>query len=394
MGSVITISLLVFTVLSLAFEILKIGEVALIVISTLLVTKTLASHEVFKLFSKDLIFLIIFLFPLGEALFKSGFSEFAAHKILRLSKGNLKYAVVLLAVLTMIISAFTTNTGTVLCLLPIAAAIVRQFEEAATQIYLGLAISASIGGTLTLIGTPPNLIVYNFMKDKISFFIFAKWGIPIAIFWLTYLFFSTPNHKVKIENKEIKVNWIVPIIFLLLLVGFLTKAKIGLSYGTLALLAAVSMLILRIINIKEFWASVSWDLVFLIIAMFSLSTAMKKYGIIGKLVAFLTAHFSGMASLFILLLLAFFLANFISHTATTIIIAPIIFNLIKGLNLSHPQNAMLSLAFITSIACATPLGTPPNTIVYNTGKLTFKDFFKVGMLLIAFGLIEIYLLLK
>ncbi|GEM_PF-3986888 len=381
-------------VITLGFELLSIGEVSILTVVFLIFSKILTPKEVFSNFSKDVVFLVMFLFPMGEALFKSGFSEFKASRIVEWARGNLKLAVIGLSLFAMFVSAFTTNTGTTLCLLPIAASLARKFSERggkndySTLIYLSLAISASIGGTLTLIGTPPNIIVAGFEKS-IGFFDFLKFGLPMALFWLFYLYVAVPKTDVKIELTKPKVDWRVPVVFALLLLAFLFKKYTAFSYASFALLAVAALIFMRVLTVKEVYASIDWNVVFLVWAMYGVSLAMKKTGLLHDIVAVLVKHFSPTVAMVILLALAYVLANFVSHTATTLILAPIIAAMpLDGMKVFW----LMALAFSTSVACATPLGTPPNAIVYSAGKLKFKDFFKVGMIILAFAIVELMVL--
>lgn len=147
------------------------------------------------------------------------------------------------------------------------------------------------------------------------------------------------------------------------------------------LLAAVAMILGGCLTMEEAYASTNWESVVLIACMLPMSTALQQTGaadFIAQAIVGGVGPLGPLALLAGLFLLTMVLTQFISNTATTVLVAPIAFQAATGLGVS-PHAALMAVAVGASAAFATPIATPVNTLVLTPGGYHFRDFAKVGL---------------
>ena len=135
--------------------------VALCALILLLVFQILTPEEALSGFSNPIVIMMIGLFVVGGAIFQTGLAKMISNKMLKLAgKSELRLFILLMAV-TSAIGAFVSNTGTVALLLPIAVSLAASFHMNPSRLLMPIAFASSMGGMMTLIGTPPNLVIQN-----------------------------------------------------------------------------------------------------------------------------------------------------------------------------------------------------------------------------------------
>ena len=151
--------------------------VALCALILLLVFQILTPEEALSGFSNPIVIMMIGLFVVGGAIFQTGLAKMISNKMLKLAgKSELRLFILLMAV-TSAIGAFVSNTGTVALMLPIVVSLAASNPHMnASRLLMPLAFASSMGGMMTLIGTPPNLVIQNTLTDagypSLSFFSF------------------------------------------------------------------------------------------------------------------------------------------------------------------------------------------------------------------------------
>ena len=150
--------------------------VALCALILLLVFQILTPEEALSGFSNPIVIMMIGLFVVGGAIFQTGLN-----KMLKLAgKSELRLFILLMAV-TSAIGAFVSNTGTVALLLPIAVSLAASFHMNPSRLLMPIAFASSMGGMMTLIGTPPNLVIQNTLTEAgfqpLEFFSFLPVGL-------------------------------------------------------------------------------------------------------------------------------------------------------------------------------------------------------------------------
>ena len=208
--------LLALTVILFASEWLRLDITALGVILALILSGILSPSEALSGFGDPLVILIAGLFVVGEALFKTGLAGLAGEKIVQLAQGNKVLALVLVMLVVAFLSAFMSSTGAVAILIPVVLNMCKRLGLAPSVIMMPLAFGALMGGMLTLIGTPPNLVVSQALERStgqgFGFFDFAPFGAVTLCLGVVYLLLinmgklkqataqSTDESKVTLEH--------------------------------------------------------------------------------------------------------------------------------------------------------------------------------------------------
>lgn len=178
---IITILTLIFSATFFAWGKIRSDVVALIALVVLSVSGILTTEESLSGFSNSIVIMMIGLFVVGGAIFQTGLAKMIGARLLNLA-GNSELKLFLLVVgVTSIIGAFVSNTGTVALMLPIVVSIAKSAGIGTSRFLMPLAFASSMGGMMTLIGTPPNLVIdetlVNAGFERLTFFSFLPAGI-------------------------------------------------------------------------------------------------------------------------------------------------------------------------------------------------------------------------
>lgn len=151
----------------------------------LLTTGVIDAKAALAGFSNSAVVMMIGLFVVGGAVFQTGLAKIISGRLLRLAGSDEKRLFFLVMLVTAVVAAFVSNTGTVALLLPIILAMCKTSGVSPSKLMMPLAFASSLGGVLTLIGTPPNLIVSNYLtengKPDLAFFDFTPIGLILLI---------------------------------------------------------------------------------------------------------------------------------------------------------------------------------------------------------------------
>jgi len=391
-GITTTLIILAGAVLLFITELVPLGVTPLIVLSSLAVTGVLPVKEVLTGFSNDTTIMVLFMFPVGEALFRTGVCKWIGKKVIEKAGANEVKLVGLIMLAASGLSAFTSNTGTAIVMAPLVMSVAAEAGVSASRLMLPLAFGASFGGMLTLVGTPPNAIVQGALRQatgtSFGFFDFAKPALPFVLVSVLYMMYigrkqvparlaPTQSHEECLTFNDRKMGMSL-LVLALVIVGMLFEGRLaayGLSLPIIAMIGAVLTVVTGCISMKEFTDSIEWSAVLLMGGMQPLGLAMQRTGAADVLAGGLTM---------IVVFFAGGLAQFMSHTAATSVLAPVCVALALRLGVS-PAPLLMALCHATSIAVATPIGTPPNVIVYQRGGYKFVDFMKTGVPLFLLG---------
>ncbi len=368
--------------------------------------KTAFSH-----FAHPLIFLFFGGFVLAIALSKHGVDKFVAFKIISLSGDRFIVAVLLIMLTTSLLSMWISNTSTTAMMIPLALGILgatqgKLDEKVYTFTLLGIAYAASVGGIGTLVGSPPNGIAAGILN--LSFADWLKFGIPVFLILFPLLFFILfvvfrPPIGLKVERaRDVTFELTTPrvlvlLIFLLTALAWMFSEQLAHLVGVnkyfdvvIAITSVVLLAILRVIDWKDINKGVSWGTLLLFGGGITLSEIMKKTGTAKFMADWLVNTLSGVSTfvfLLVIVLLVIFMTELMSNTATTALIAPILYATAQTLN-KPPEMLIIPAAVAASCAFMLPVATPPNAIVYGTGHIKQRDMMKVGFILnIVFALV-------
>ena len=207
------ITILTFSVTIFAFMFSKVRSdiIALCSTAVLLTTGVISPKAALAGFSNSAVVIMIGLFVVGGAIFQTGLARVISSKLLKLAGTDEKRLFFLVMLVTAVVAAFVSNTGTVALLLPIILAMSKSAEVSPSTLMMPLAFASSMGGVLTLIGTPPNLIVSNYLAEndlpQFGFFDFTPIGliligVGMICLWPLCRFFLGKKSKEGIEKKE------------------------------------------------------------------------------------------------------------------------------------------------------------------------------------------------
>lgn len=198
----ITLTILVLSTIFFMNGKIRSDVVALCALVLLLVFQILTPEEALSGFSNSIVIMMVGLFVVGGAIFQTGLAKMISAKILRMAgKSELKLFILVMLV-TAAIGAFVSNTGTVALMLPIVVSLALSANMNASRLLMPLAFASSMGGMMTLIGTPPNLVIQNTLTENgyapLSFFSFTPVGIICV---LTGIIVLIPLSKIFLSKK-------------------------------------------------------------------------------------------------------------------------------------------------------------------------------------------------
>ena len=165
--------------------------VALCALVALLLTGTLTPQEAISGFSNQVVIMMVGLFVVGGAIVQTGLAKKASGKLMMLAGDNEIGLFLLLMVVTAVIGAFVSNTGTVALMMPIVVSLAQKAKIRASRLLMPLAFASSMGGMLTLIGTPPNLVIQEALTESghqpLGFFSFLPVGLMCIVVGIVVL---------------------------------------------------------------------------------------------------------------------------------------------------------------------------------------------------------------
>ena len=165
--------------------------VALCALVALLLTGTLTPQEAISGFSNQVVIMMVGLFVVGGAIVQTGLAKKASGKLMMLAGDNEIGLFLLLMVVTAVIGAFVSNTGTVALMMPIVVSLAQKAKIRASRLLMPLAFASSMGGMLTLIGTPPNLVIQEALTESghqpLGFFNFLPVGLVCIVVGIVVL---------------------------------------------------------------------------------------------------------------------------------------------------------------------------------------------------------------
>ena len=364
------------------------------------------AKQVFSGLSNSTVVLFAGMFVVGAAMFHTGLAQKIGISIVRFSgtsENSLMFGIMIVGAG---LSSVLSNTGTAACLMPVVLGICAAAKIPASRQLMPLAYAAGVGGIITLVGTPPNIIVSGALKsfgyEPFSFFEFAWIGIPITVVAIAYMMFIGKYLLPKAEldadqeiEQEIEATvhdskkQIISGLILAVVVIVMALDLKSISLEMAAIIGALVCVLTGCLTEKQAYASIDWVTIFLFAGMMPVSAAMDTTGA-GALIADWTVGLMGgspspLVVTAILFILSCGLTQFMSNTASAALLCPIGIAIAKQLG-ADPKAVLMAIAVAASCAFATPVGTPPNTLVLGPGGYKFMDYVKcgTGLVIVAF----------
>ena len=354
---------------------------------------------VFSGLANSTVVLFAGMFIVGASMFHTGLAQKIGTTVVKLSGTSENGLMLGIMIVGAGLSSVLSNTGTTACLLPVVLGICSAAKIPASRQLMPLAFAAGLGGIITIVGTPPNIIAAGALQaagfKPFSFFEFAYIGIPLSIVGIIYMMFIGKHllpKKALDADQEIeqeieatgninKTKQLISGAILLVVVVVMALDLKGFTLEMAAITGAIVAVLTGCLTEKQAYASIDWVTIFLFAGMMPVSTALDKTGA-GKLIANWAVGLMGgspspMVVTIVLFLLSCGLTQFMSNTASAALLCPIGIAIAKQLGAS-PQAVLMAIAVAASCAFATPVGTPPNTLVLGPGGYRFNDYVKAG----------------
>ena len=400
----ITLLFLLFAIVMFMWEKIPLGLTSMIVCVGLVVTGVLEWQTAFAGFIDSNVILFVAMFIVGGAFFETGMANKIGGIVTHFAKTE-RQLIVAIMVIVGVISGFLSNTGTAAILIPVVIGIAAKSGYSRSRLLMPLVFAAAMGGNLTLIGAPGNMIAQSGMEGiglKFGFFDYAKVGVPILIVGIIYFAFIgykfLPNKEgsdegIFDESKDFShvpkwKQYLSLVILLLTLVGMIFEEQLGIKLCVIGCMGALALMITGVISEKDALASIDLKTIFLFGGTLSLAAALEQTGagelIAEKVIGMLGDNPSPYVLTFVIFMLCCVMTNFMSNTATTALMVPIGISIAQGMG-ADPSAVLMACVIGGSCAYATPIGMPANTMVVTAGGYTFKDYAKAGvpMILVA-----------
>lgn len=384
-------------------------------------------------YANSLIFLFMGGFILGLGMQRWGLHRRVALTVLRTAGNDTRHLIAAFMGATAVLSMWISNTATTIMLLPIATSLLASVDEPrhpgdgiashafgslGTGLLLGVAYSASIGGVATLIGTPPNLVLAAFLKERYGLEIdMLQWlaiGLPFALLMLplTWLYLTRVvcrdmprrlhgsraliGEQLRALGPMSKGERVVLVVFLAAVTGWILRAQVvsmtgltGLSDSVIAMAAGLVLFVIPVTPSTRTFAmdwntakGLPWEILLLFGGGLTLASAIGRHGVDAWLASGLGA-LAGSPLLLVVLAVAtlvVFLTEITSNTAVTATLLPVLAASAAALGVP-PAPLLVATALAASCAFMLPVATPPNAIVFSSGQITIAQMARAGFAL-------------
>jgi sodium-dependent dicarboxylate transporter 2/3/5 len=355
-------------------------------------------------FADPLIFLFFGGFALAAAMSRQGLDRWIAQSLVRAAKGRFLAVACGLFAATALISMWISNTATTAMMLPLALGLLARLDHGtpaprnALFLLLGLAYSASIGGLGTVIGSPPNGIAAE--RLGINFAQWLAFGVPCVLVGmpmmvsLLYLYCKPQRGlTIRIEQEKFQFDagrkWTLGI-FLATAGCWMASTWLGPALGIsnsfdtlVALTAVIALVTTGVVKWREIERGTDWGVLLLFGGGIGLSALLKDTGASLYLARLLGTAVDGWPPIAIVAgVVAFviFLTELTSNTACAALFVPIFATLAEQLGMA-PAEIVTPLALAASCAFMMPVATPPNALVYASGKVPQREMVRAGLIL-------------
>ncbi len=402
--AVITLIFLAFAVVMFVTEKIPLGLTSMIVCVGLVLTKVLSVSEAFNGFINSNVILFVAMFIVGGALFETGMANEIGGLVTGFARTE-RGLIVAIMVIVGLMSGFLSNTGTAAVLIPVVIGIAAKSGFKRSRLLMPLVFAAAMGGNLSLIGAPGNMIAQSALEPlglKFGFFEYAIVGLPILVagivFYATVGFRILPNHDApegddtvfdEAQDFSQVPRWkkvLSLVILVATLLAMIFEDKIGIKLCISGCIGAILLILTGVISEKNALKSIDLKTIFLFGGTLSLATALENTGagemIADTVIGVLGSNPSPVLFTFVVFVLCCVMTNFMSNTATTALMAPICLSIAQGMG-ADPRAVLMACVIGGSCAYATPIGMPANTMVVGAGGYKFIDYVKAGMPLIV-----------
>lgn len=381
--AIITCVILVITMVLLISQKVPLVILGAAIPAALAATGVINAGSAYTEFGNTTIVFFMGLVVVGEAFFKTGLADFIGGKIIGLLGKTEKGLLLGTGLVAGGLSAFLNDTGSTACLMPIVSSMASKAGVKKSKLLMALAFFASLGGTITLVGTTPHIVANGILKDmglrEFGFFEYTKIGLPLLVCGILYMCFCgtklLPDKDIEIKGGDRTAEYdtkkmvLVALIFIGVLVAMATSIV---PMHIAGVIGAILVVVTGCISLEEAIKAFPTSTIFIVGGIFPLSKALVSSGAAEYLVNAISPVLT---------------TQFLMNSSATVLVLPIAIMLCQAAGI-NPLAGAMSVSVCASGAFVTPFGTAPNLLVWEAGGYSVKDYLKCGFpMLIIFGVV-------
>lgn len=399
---VIALIITVLVIISFAVQVIPLPLTAMLGALAMVVFGIIEPADAISAFGSDTVMMVAGVIIIGNAIFETGLAEKLGASILNLPiiGGKEKRLLLIVMIIITVLSAFVSNTAAVAMFLPLVASIAQSSNGKIKKknCYMAMGIASVVGGFCTQSGSTPQMVAQEILLETdglrgLTFFELTKIGILIAI--VMFIYFLTVGYRLQercfnfpevpntsTTQQTVSQSTWKQVVSGLILVGCVIGFISGvLSFGIISLLSACACILTGCISQKRVFETMDWSTIIVLGGSIGFANGMEESGAVNLIGDALVNSFgqNGENVLLVfgmIILLTALLSNVMSNTATVAVLAPLGINVALKMG-ADPITFVIGIIIASNLAFATPIGTPPMTMVL-IGGYRFSDYVKVG----------------
>ena len=399
---VIALIITVLVIISFAVQVIPLPLTAMLGALAMVVFGIIEPADAISAFGSDTVMMVAGVIIIGNAIFETGLAEKLGASILNLPiiGGKEKRLLLIVMIIITMLSAFVSNTAAVAMFLPLVASIAQSSNGKIKKknCYMAMGIASVVGGFCTQSGSTPQMVAQEILLETdglrgLTFFELTKIGVLIAI--VMFIYFLTVGYRLQercfnfpevpntsTTQQTVSQSTWKQVVSGLILVGCVIGFISGvLSFGIISLLSACACILTGCISQKRVFETMDWSTIIVLGGSIGFANGMEESGAVNLIGDALVNSFgqNGENVLLVfgmIILLTALLSNVMSNTATVAVLAPLGIDVALKMG-ADPITFVIGIIIASNLAFATPIGTPPMTMVL-IGGYRFSDYVKVG----------------
>lgn len=403
--AILTIIILICAVISFLLEKIPVNMTVMLTMLVLVVTGLVEPKAAISGFASTTIIMLIGVVIVGSALFETGVCDKVAAMVTLFAKTE-RQMITAILILSSIMSAGLSNSGTVAVFIPIIMGICASTSFSRSKLLMAAFLGSMAGGRLTLVGDAAiNVLIGDQIKElgyPFGFFEISKIGLPLTIVMAIYIYFIgykfLPDIKVGNSDDalfETKAPKNVPqwkqtasvVVLLAVFIGMIFENKTGVPSYIVAVIGAVADVLLGIFTEEQAYKLVSVKTIILLGGMTPLATALKTTGAADMIASLLLRIIGNSTNVYFITIVIFVLTTvmtqFMSNVVTVTLLMPIVISVANEIGVV-PSAMIMVLGIASTMSILTPIACPPANLIYSYGGYKFFDYLKsnIGLVLV------------
>lgn len=402
----LAIIILIAAVISFLLEKIPVNLTIMLTMIVLVLTGLVTPKEAIAGFASTTILMLIGVVIVGSALFETGVCDKIAALVTKYAKTERTMMMAIL-VMSSIMSAFVSNSGTVAVFIPIIMGICASTTFSSSKLLMCAFLGSMCGGRMTLVGDAAiNVLIGNQIIElgyPFGFFEISKIGVPLTLIMLVYMYFigykflpdipmnaggdealfsAKPKKDVPAWKQHVSIA-----VMLLMFLGMIFEKQTGIPSYMVAIIGAVADVCFGIFTETQAYQLVSIKTVILLGGIMPLATALKKTGAAQQIADLLITLIGGSTNVYfitvVIFLLTMVMTQFMSNVVTVTLLMPIVIAVAKSIGVI-PSALVMVLGIASTMSILSPIACPPANLIYSYGGYKFVDYFKsnIGLALV------------